>query len=106
MTRSHFAQRARERGIASVDGEVLRNTLRRAVINSNGELIEVVFSVGKGRKIWRFQVAEGVFYAVINDETNDPITVITQAQMKRYRQIRRHIRTCGKSSRKPGFVRV
>ena len=81
--RSHFARRCLERGIRSVPGDVLAAAIRAAVLAGDESKAEFVKHVDERADLYRFRVAEGVFYALVGrDAERWPRTVYTQ-RMKR-----------------------
>ena len=90
----HFAQRCRQRGIASVEAATLKRSLEAAArAAAAGDLraldvVEHVLDTHTGAAVWRFRVAEGVFYALIGAEGHAR-TVITQDMLGRYKAARR-----------------
>ncbi len=87
--KTHFGQRCKERGIHSVDGDELGRTLRKAIMEGRDDLVEKVFPLNEATTLWRFRVSEGVFYTPVGNEGLWPRTVMTQEQIKRYRDNRK-----------------
>lgn len=78
---SHFAIRARERGILTVDGEILKAAIEAALRDPEQTMLDkVCVSVGGG-VIYRFFVPDGVFYAVVRNGV--AATVLTQAMVRK-----------------------
>lgn len=89
----HFAQRCAERGIRQTPAAVLKADLAQAVPQALGgclvaqRFVEHVVDAPNGAGVWRFRVAEGVFYAVVH--LGHPRTVITQDMLARFKAHRR-----------------
>ena len=89
----HFAQRCAERGINRTSSATLKADLARAVPLALGgcliaqRFVEHVIDAPNGAGVWRFRVAEGVFYAVVH--LGFPRTVITQDMLARFKALRR-----------------
>ena len=75
---SHFAQRARERGITKTCPETLRNDLRKRIAAGDLELVLTY----REMRHWRFHVDEGIFYALTSLSDCVPVTVYTQEMMR------------------------
>lgn len=89
MRYQHFIERCRERGITSVDCAALAREIEVAVRNNAHEYVEKVFS-HEGSSVWRFRLpVEGIFYAVVRDQTHPVCTVLTQEMLRTYKDIRR-----------------
>lgn len=80
--KTHFGQRARERGIRSTHGDVLREQLRAAIRKGDEKVVERVMAWGCG-VIWRFWVPEGRYYVLADTETGSPITCFTHEMVRR-----------------------
>lgn len=82
----HFHQRCAERGITACPS-VLRDDLRRAVKMARlgdpvaSDYVERVPSPGEQSEIYRFRVADGIFYAVVAQNGN-PMTILTQSMYR------------------------
>lgn len=87
MEETHFAQRAREYGITSIDGRTLGLEIKRALDGVGDRIVEFVLE-HDGSRFYRFFVAEGVFYCPVVAD-NWPATVYTQGMMKRQRRKRK-----------------
>lgn len=84
---SHFAQRAQERGIYSIDGDVLKRLIERDIAAENHTLGEWVCEVGPkdcGAWLYRVVLREGTFYAVMRQFNGQwtACTVLTQEQKR------------------------
>ncbi|KEP68828.1 hypothetical protein DL1_08635 [Thioclava dalianensis] len=89
MNEIHPAQRARERGITSVDGLTLVRAIERAIRAKDDKLVERVMPAAGGGFIYRFRVpVEGIFYA-ISEEHGRVRTIITQEMLRYYKRRRR-----------------
>ena len=103
MKDNHFLERCRERGLAHIAADVywdLRLALARVSdgTDADGEYIEKVMALPTGRNVYRFAVADGVFYAVVA-EAKSPITLLTHEMLQVYKDARRH------GSRKRGITK-
>ncbi len=88
----HFDQRCLERGIASIPGPILRANIERAIKGGRDDLVSFVMWAAKDSDIWRFRVAEGFFYAVVDKAASACKTVLTQDMLKWHKRKRRSMR--------------
>ena len=89
MRYQHFIQRCHDRGITSVDCAALAREIEKAVRINAHEYVERVFS-HNGASVWRFRLpVEGIFYAVVRDDTHRVCTVLTQEMVRGYKDISR-----------------
>ena len=83
----HAVQRAIERGIKSVDPEMLVNAIEQEVRNrpDTSTMVERVMSAGNDSDpdayVWRFRVEEGSFYAVVSGKGR-VVTILTQDMIR------------------------
>lgn len=103
--RSHFGQRAKERGIASVPGDVLWLAIKTAVVRDRGDLVERVFDLCSGQTAYRFRVSEGIFYALVSPNGN-PVTCYTKEMLAGVRRVKRLKKRAGRLDNKPFAVRA
>ena len=98
MAKTHFGQRCKERGIASIEGDFLGKAIQYA-IETESEKVEFVMGLSSGNKIFRFQIAEGRFYAIVSP-FGRPITLYTQEMMRSLKYGRKaRKRFCNRSKR-------
>lgn len=86
--RTHFGQRAMERGIRSVPGDVLKEDLERAICRGDETVVERVMVWGGGM-IYRFWVDEGIFYVLADLDDGTPITCFTHEMVRRKKYARK-----------------
>lgn len=84
----HFAQRCIERGIHSVNPDVLRREIERAVADGRDDFVKFVCPTANGKhRIFRFLLpVEGPFYAVVSPDGR-AITVLTQEMIRSYKAV-------------------
>lgn len=100
--RRHFGKRAQERGISSVPGDVLALAIAEAVRRGRDDLVARLYATHEGTILYRFRVAEGLFYAIVSPHGR-PVTCYDQAM---FAANRRNLRTCRKSKRRKNAARA
>lgn len=85
----HFAMRARERGVRSIRGDLLKWAVERAFVLGRDDLIEPVFAVCPECTIYRVLLPEGPFYAVMRPAKARACTLYSHAEMRSVRRGRR-----------------
>lgn len=87
--RSHFGQRAAERGIASVPGDALKLAVEWSVARQREDLAEPVFALADdGARVFRILLPEGPFYAIVSP-AGVAVTLYDRAMLRRVRKGRR-----------------
>jgi len=104
--RTHFADRAADRGVRSVPGHLLLWVVLEALRLERSDLVEPVFLLceGDGSFLYRVLLPEGVFYPVVRNGA--AVTLYSAAEVRVLRQRRRHRhRMVGRRQRRaPGSV--
>lgn len=87
---THFAARAKERGLDDIDQDALHKDLRIALADPIRwhEYVEPVFALEGGAYLWRFRAKPDTFHYVVA-RNGGPITILTEAMMRRYRDVRK-----------------
>ncbi|MFG6535542.1 hypothetical protein ACGYK5_17090 [Sulfitobacter sp. 1A16787] len=98
--KSHFGQRAAERGIQSVPGDVLRLAVRWAVQNDRIEYVERMFRLPSGVVAYRFRVVEGLYFALVGTD-GIPVTLYTADMLAEVRLARKVHKRAGRRRNKP-----
>lgn len=62
---SHFGQRAQERGVVSVHGDLLKWAVEQALVARRDDLVAEVFAICPQSRVVRVLLPEGAFYPVI-----------------------------------------
>jgi hypothetical protein len=95
---THFVARWAERGNGG-DGTDIFWKVYNDIKHKRDDLIEHVFDIehytGKvvrQRSVWRFVRQGERFYAIVDRETQIPITVVSHGQFRYYRHMRQRIR--------------
>lgn len=86
--KTHFGQRAAERGVNSIPGDVLKWAIERAVTAARHDLVEHVFDIDPATRVYRVILPEGVFYPVIS-RGGTAMTIYTQGMLRQVRNARR-----------------
>ena len=85
---SHVGQRALQRGVVSVPGDVLAWAISEAQGRGWSDCIEFVFDICPESAVYRILLPEGPFYPVIR--CGDQLrTIFTQDQIRAMRRVRR-----------------
>lgn len=87
---THFAARAKERGLDGIDAAALHNDLRIALADPMRwhEYVEPVFALEGGSYLWRFRAKPDTFHYVVARDGR-PITIMPEAMMRQYRKVRK-----------------
>jgi hypothetical protein len=96
MSSPHFEARCRERGITKTCPAQLAKDITEAIRNGL-DFVEHVFSTPAGASFYRFECADGIFYAICGTHSGKCITLYTQDMMKSARAARKQ--------RKGGHIR-
>lgn len=89
--RTHFGQRALERGARSVPGDALKLAVEWAVSEGREDLAQLVFQIDAKTRVFRFLMAEGVFFALVAP-CGVAVTVYDAAQLREVRDRRRWLK--------------
>lgn len=87
--KTHFASRAENRGVKSIDGELLKWLVERALHEGRADLIEKVFDVCPATAIYRVLLPEGPFYPVVRQATLKARTLYSRDELRGQRFGRR-----------------
>ncbi|MBV1929473.1 MAG: hypothetical protein KUG81_08190 [Gammaproteobacteria bacterium] len=99
---THFGERAVEYGIESIQGDLLKNAVQRAIAAERFEAIEFVFRMGEAARLYRILLPEGRFYPVISNR-GVAMTIYPHSYVDRVRGFRKYCkRKFGKRVMKHG----
>ncbi len=102
---SHFGQRAAERGVASIHGDILQYLIHRALAEGRGDLIEQVRPLCDETMAFRVLLPEGCFYPLIKGDPPRAVTCYDQKQMRQVKLSQRwRRRKSGTRARRSGPV--
>ncbi|KJZ31224.1 hypothetical protein TW83_09875 [Paracoccus sp. S4493] len=86
----HAVQRARERGIISVDPAIVIRAVEAALKAGSDGLVHRVMKAKDGRDIWRFRVdPDGLFYAVVEPKSLRVVTIYNQEMLRGVKRSRK-----------------
>jgi hypothetical protein len=88
-TVTHFGIRAAERGISSINGDLLKWYVERALAAGRDDLVERVRPICPEVTVFRIMLPEGPFYPVVRVRRGQARTIYTQDQMRTQRQVQR-----------------
>jgi hypothetical protein len=84
---THFGQRAAERGVDSIPGDLLKWAIERAVGEGREDLVEPVFLICSDSRLFRVMLPEGVFFPVIKGRV--AVTIYSAEMVRQLRRARR-----------------
>lgn len=90
-TQTHFADRAREFGVRSVNGDWLKYQIEKAIAAGRDDLVERVFKICEVSALYRVLLPEGPFYPVVRYDTRNPadqLVIVTLYDTERMRATR------------------
>jgi hypothetical protein len=97
--RSHFAERAAERGVTSIHGDLLKWAVEKAVADRRSDLAELVFSIDAVSRVFRVILPEGAFYPIIAPNGNC-VTLFSAREIRQTRHARKgRLKRAGKRER-------
>jgi hypothetical protein len=78
---AHFSKRVGERIGPDIDPHHLWSAVSYGVDNQPSELVEFVVRMSRcGRRLWRLNLEQGVFFVIYDHTINCPITVLDPNQ--------------------------
>lgn len=86
---THFGKRAAEHGVESIQGDLLKSAIQRAIAANRTDLLEFVFHLGPDARLFRILLPEGRFYPVIS-QRNVAMTLYPHSYVDRVRSQRQH----------------
>lgn len=92
-TQTHFADRAREFGVQSVNGDLLKHQVERAITMGRLDMVERAFKICPVSSVYRIMLPEGLFYPVIRTNTRRPgasVVAVTLYDAERFKGTRRN----------------
>jgi hypothetical protein len=104
MSDSHFARRCRERGIASVPGNILAAWLMQGIRDRDENIARFVRRMDDECDLYRFIVPEGVFYCVAGAD-HWPRTLYTQEMKRKFDKARKSERYRRSRAGQKTFIR-
>lgn len=87
LSRSHFARRCADRGVASLPGWVVHWMVLEALARGREDLLEPVYNLSKGAVLYRVLLPDGPFFPVVRDGV--PVTIYSVTEKRDLRFIRR-----------------
>lgn len=85
--RTHFGDRAAERGVRSIPGDLLKWAVEVSVAQGRTDLAEFVFAIDAQSLVFRVLLPEGPFYPIVTP-AGRAVTIYSQSQLRNVRRSR------------------
>jgi hypothetical protein len=98
---THFGERAGQRGVCCIPGDLLKWAVERALFEGRQDVIEKVWDICPDTSLYRILLPEGAFYPVIRRDNGVAVTIYSQAE-KSTSRLGRNLRKkhCGRRTRR------